>query len=70
MSTKRGELFIVVLIRESHFRSESGFLEVGDASEVDHRGRAAHQDDAVGGGGKEVLRDHVVVDEPCAVSPF
>ena len=57
------------LIGESHLRGESRLLEVGDAGEVDHRGRAAHQDDAVGGGREESVADHVIVNEPGAVTP-
>ena len=57
------------LIGKSHLRGESRLLEVGDAGEVDHRGWAAHQDDAVRGGREESVADHVVVNEPGAEAP-
>ena len=44
-------------------------LEVGDAGEVDHGGRAAHEDEGVLGGLEEVLADHLLVDEASAVLP-
>ena len=58
-----------LLVGESHLGGEAGLLQVGDAGEVDHGWRAAHQDNAVGRGWEEPGADHVVVHEPGAVAP-
>lgn len=44
-------------------------LEVRAARELYHGGRAAHDDQGVGGGGRQVRRNHVRVDEAGTVPP-
>ena len=43
--------------------------QVGFAGEVDHGRGAAHEGEGVGGGGEQVLGEHLLADEPCAVVP-
>lgn len=44
-------------------------VQVGVAGELDHGGRAAHQDERVVAGGRQVIPHHVFADEALAVLP-
>ena len=61
--------FAVASVCESLGLLVADLLEVGDAGEVDHGGRAAHEDEGVLGRREEVLADHLLVDEARAVFP-
>lgn len=45
------------------------FVQVGDAGELDHRWRSAHEDERVVAGRWQVVPHHVFTDEPLAVLP-
>lgn len=45
------------------------FVQVGVAGELDHRRRAAHEDEGVVAGGRQVFPHHVLADEALAVLP-
>lgn len=47
----------------------SHFVQVGVAGELDHGRGAAHQDEGVVAGGRQVLSDHAFTDEALAVLP-
>lgn len=57
------------LIGEKKLLVVSYFLQVGDAGEVDHWWGAAHQRHRIFGRAKQMLAQHCLVYESCAILP-